>query len=133
MKSMLVRKEFDMRRFTPDQINMANIITQKVESIKNGVMSDEFKQSVVQTVFDASIEFTPMVTGNMINTAVVSPTGIQYTAPQARRLYYGDSYSFTLDYHPLATSRWLEWTMLYKSGAIYSAISNNARKYINGG
>lgn len=132
MKSTYVRKEFDMRRFTRDQIDMAKTITMKVENIKSGIQSNEFKQSVIQTVFDASIEFTPMVTGNMINTAVVSPTGIQYHAPQSRRLYYGDGYRFTLDYHPMATSRWLDWTMLYKAGNIYSAISNNVRK-LNGG
>ena len=56
--------------------------------------------------------YVPMLTGTLAQTVEVTPECVRYIQPYARRQYYGDSFNFTKDYHPLATSRWDEAMML---------------------
>lgn len=52
-------------------------------------------------------KYVPMRTGDLARSADVSqPWRIKYTMPYARRLYYGDGFSFSKEEHPQARSRW---------------------------
>ena len=52
-------------------------------------------------------KFVPMRTGILATSAdTTKPWQVSYSAPYARRLYYGDGFSFSKEKHPLARSHW---------------------------
>lgn len=55
--------------------------------------------------------YVPYLHGPLSETVEVTPQGVRYIQPYARRQYYGDDFNFTKDFHPLATSRWDEAMM----------------------
>lgn len=68
----------------------------------------ELKTFVAKTLFEVSKPYMPYDTGNLEKTTIIKDGEIKYTAPYAERLYYGDSFNFKTDKHPLACSRWLQ-------------------------
>lgn len=64
--------------------------------------------------------YVPFLEGNLSQTITVSDKGVRYIQPYARRQYYGDNFNFTLDKHPLATSRW-DKAMLRDHGEEFNA------------
>lgn len=50
--------------------------------------------------------YVPFASGTLAQTVVVTPNYIRYIQPYARRQYFGDNFNFSIDKHPLATSRW---------------------------
>ena len=69
--------------------------------------------------------FVPMRTGNLMNSGLTGTTlgkgKVIYTAPYARRMYYGVNFHFSKDKHPQACAQWFE-----KAKAI------NKEKWLNG-
>lgn len=52
--------------------------------------------------------YVPFRSGTLARTARPTTKGVEYIQPYARRLYYGKTFKFTKDFHPLATYQWLE-------------------------
>lgn len=52
--------------------------------------------------------YVPFRSGTLARTARPTTKGVEYIQPYARRLYYGKTFKFTKDFHPLATYKWLE-------------------------
>ena len=58
-------------------------------------------------------KFVPMRTGNLAHDSVSYDVRddealIRHMAPYAGKMYYGDTYKFSRDKHPLASARWHE-------------------------
>ena len=52
-------------------------------------------------------KFVPMRTGALASSVdSTKPWEVSYTMPYAKRLYYGDGFSFSKEKHPNARSRW---------------------------
>ena len=55
---------------------------------------------------------TPMKTGNLIKSGQegtkIGSGEIEYTAPYARRMYYGEGYDFSKETHPQAGAKWFD-------------------------
>jgi hypothetical protein len=64
--------------------------------------------------------YVPFLNGPLSQTHVVSPKGVRYIQPYARRQYYGDDFNHTTEYHPLASSRW-DKAMLRDHGDEFNA------------
>ena len=133
MKSFrLPPKELRMSSYSQSDVDVKDSVVGFIQSALETLDDSELKTEIVQTVLDYSKEFTPWDTGAMYNTAFVEGNKIVYPAPQAQRLYYGDGYHFKTDKHPLATERWLEWTMLIKGTAIKADVEKNIAKELGG-
>ena len=55
--------------------------------------------------------YVPFLNGPLSQTNVVTPDGVTYVTPYARRQYYGDDFNHTVEFHPLASARWDEAMM----------------------
>lgn len=55
--------------------------------------------------------YVPYLNGPLSRDVEVSPHGVLYVQPYARRQYYGDNFRHTVDTHPLASARWDEAMM----------------------
>lgn len=52
-------------------------------------------------------KYVPMRTGDLAGSVdTTTPWKVSYTMPYARRIYYGEGFSFSKEKHPLARSMW---------------------------
>ncbi len=58
----------------------------------------------------------------------ITDKGIHFTAPYARRMYYGDGFNFRKDKHPLATSRWAEAMLAARGEKLRDGIEKYAKR-----
>lgn len=76
---------------------------------KYGDRLDKAQNYLDNEVIRTSHPFVPFLQGTLASTVTIEEPGmIVYVQPYARRQYYGDYFSFTKTFHPLAGSRWTE-------------------------
>lgn len=73
---------------------------------------EEAQKWLDNEVLKDSAPFVPFRTGNLMHSGDMgTKTGsgnLYYTAPYAKRMYYGKTFHFSRDAHPLATYAWFE-------------------------
>lgn len=86
-------------------------ITHRADSTleKNLIRAQKYLDS---TVLKDTDKYTPMRTGFLKKSGIIGTrigTGlIEYTAPYARKCYYGEHIKFRKTHHPLAQAKWFE-------------------------
>ena len=85
-----------------------NPLVSRLEDLKK---DSSFMYSVNNSLARYCHPYVPYLHGPLSETIEVTPEHVLYVQPYARRQYYGDSFNFTKDKHPLATSRWDEAMM----------------------
>lgn len=76
---------------------------------KYGDRAKEAQDYLDNEVIRTSRPFVPFLQGTLANTVVIEEPGtIVYVQPYARRQYYGDTFRFSKQHHPLAGSRWTD-------------------------
>ena len=82
-------------------------LSQIVNDAVGGADTALFAASEMRRLMD---KFVPMDTGSLkdnVNVYVEDGSGIvHYLSPYAHRMYEGDSFNFSTEKHPLATSHW---------------------------
>lgn len=69
----------------------------------------EAQAYIDRTVLEDCAPYVPFDTGALAESGAAAEGGqVVYTAPYARRLYYGDGYQFNTSAHPLACAHWFE-------------------------
>lgn len=88
------------------EVEVTNItVNEKAIQAKLEALLDPVTMTQIQSAFaDLIAEYTPFLTGKLMNTSIVTDKGITYTVPYAREKYYGEVYFKEI--HPLATSHW---------------------------
>ena len=78
-------------------------LTNTVEEINKDYAT---KLAIHNTLAKRCDPYVPFLNGPLSQTIQITADGVRYVTPYARYQYYGDGFKHTLEYHPLATSRW---------------------------
>lgn len=92
----------------------------------------EAQKSLIYTVLRFANPYTPKDTGNLIASGTASSLPekgvIIYSAPYAKKLYYGDHFKFDRTKNKKAGSRWIERMKRERLGSIIAAAQADFRK-----
>lgn len=75
-----------------------------------------------QALWALASDFVPRDTGNLMTNVRVTPEGVEYLAPYAQRVYYGDGMNFSREKNPLATARWDQAAMAARKAQLVAMI-----------
>ncbi len=81
-----------------------------------------------QALYSLASDFVPRDTGNLMCNVSITPEGVEYLAPYARRVYNGDGMNFSKEKNPLATARWDQAAMAARKEQLVAMIQG----FING-
>jgi len=102
----------------------ADAISQDLQERFEAVNNPKTMLAMHNTLAKMCNPYVPFLNGPLSQTIEVSPQGVSYIQPYARRQYFGDDFNFTKDFHPLATSRWDEAMLRDHSKAFYREIKD---------
>lgn len=72
--------------------------------------------------------FVPMYTGALSQNYKTEPYKVTYTAPYARKMFYGTGFNFSKESHQLATARWDKATKTAKGNVIAKEVEEFIRR-----
>lgn len=77
-------------------------LTRQLDQLLDDTTMEEI-QTVLKEMMD---EYTPCHTGNLINSAYITPNYVGYRADYAREMYHSIERDFSKENHPKATAEW---------------------------
>ena len=80
-----------------------------------------------QALYSLASDFVPRDTGNLMSSVNITPEGVEYLAPYARRVYYGDGLNFSREKNPLACARWDQAAMTARKEQLAAMIQEFMR------
>lgn len=86
------------------------------------VVDDRARLFSQQALRALASDFVPRDTGNLMSDVQVTPEGVEYLAPYARRVYYGEGMNFSREKNPLATARWDQAAMAARKDQLVAMI-----------